>query len=75
MRIVNFNTKTEAVKARNELYETGFYGDDLTIQYNGNIRKYQLIIQDEDESYRPNFEFENNRISGYTEILSASSYP
>ena len=58
MRIVNLDTKAEAIKARNELYGTGFYGSDLTIQYNGNIGKYQLIIQDEDDSYRPDFKFD-----------------
>ncbi len=58
MRIVNFDTEAEAIKAWNELYGTGFYGSDLTIQYNGNIGKHQLVIQHEDDSYRPDFEFD-----------------
>lgn len=59
MRIVNFDSKAQAIKARNELCGTGFYGSDLTIQYNGNIGKYQLIICDEEDSYRPDFKFDN----------------
>lgn len=58
MRIVNFDTEAEAIKAWNELYGTGFYGSDLTIQYNGSIGKHQLVIQHEDDSYRPDFEFD-----------------
>ena len=58
MRIIDFDTKAKAIKAWNELYNTGFYGCDLTIQYNGNIKKHQLIIVDEDDSYRPDFDFD-----------------
>ena len=59
MKIINFNTKNEAEKAWRELYNTGFCGCDLTIQYNGNIKKYQLIITDLENSYRTDFEFDN----------------
>lgn len=59
MKIINFDTKKEAEKAWRELYNTGFYGCDLTIQYNGNIKKYQLIITDLENSYRTDFEFDN----------------
>ena len=55
MKVLYLDTKSEAEKAWRELYNTGFCGCDLTIQYNGNINKYMLIVSNIEESYRPDF--------------------
>jgi hypothetical protein len=59
MKVINFETKKEAEQAWRELYNTGFCGSDLTIQYNGSIGKHQLVISHEEDSYRSDFKFEN----------------
>jgi hypothetical protein len=59
MRIINFETRKEAETASSELFGTGFWGSHLTIQYNGNINRYMLIVQDEDDSYRDDFLFDD----------------
>ena len=59
LKILYLDTKKEAEKARKELFNTGFWGSDLTIQYNGNINKYMLIVNNIEDSYRTDFEYDN----------------
>ena len=58
MKIFYFDTESQALKIRKEFYNTGFWGSDLTIQYNGNINKYMLIVNNIEDSYRSDFEFD-----------------
>lgn len=58
MKVFYFDTENQALKIRKELYNTGFWGSDLTIQYNGNINKYMLIVNNIEDSYRSDFEFD-----------------
>ena len=61
MKVLYLNTKDEAEKAWRELYSTGFCGCDLTIQYNGNVKKYMLIVNNIENSYRSDFVFEGRK--------------
>lgn len=58
MKIFYFDTEKQAMEIRKELFNTGFWGSDLTIQYNGHINKYMLIVNNIEDSYRSDFEFD-----------------
>ena len=47
--VITFNTKSEAVNACLELYNTGMYKSNLTIQYTAG-RGYDLVISHEDDT-------------------------